>query len=384
MRRLAVPVLALLAALVPAAGARADYVIDGRGFGHGVGMSQYGAYGYALREGRDFRWILGHYYPGTSVGRVATARMRVLLRDTRVPKVCGATAVRDAAGRRVRLRDTRVYAFTALDADKLRVADAGSGRTRARLRAPVRVTGGSSVCVRGTAINGVRDGAYRGSLRLHRDDGRSVLAVNELGLESYLQGVVAAEMPASWAAEALKAQAVVARSYALRSRRPDRVFDVYADVRSQVYRGVAGELPAAVAAARATRALAVRYGVQIAQTFFHSTSGGRTAGNEEGFGGGLPVPYLRPVDDAYDDISPVHTWSVRLTGGEMAKALRDVRLGELQDVKVTATTPTGRVATADVVGEDGTVPVSGLELRSLLDLRSHWFAIRREAARPTR
>src|SRR5215212_4539432 len=100
MRRLAASALVLLAAFVLTASARADYVIDGRGFGHGVGMSQYGAYGYALREGRDFRWILGHYYPGTNVGRVATARMRVLLRDTRVPKVCGATAVRDAAGRR--------------------------------------------------------------------------------------------------------------------------------------------------------------------------------------------------------------------------------------------------------------------------------------------
>src|SRR5215212_7169515 len=123
MRRVAVPTLALVAALVSAAAARADYVIDGRGFGHGVGMSQYGAYGYALVEGRDFRWILGHYYPGTSVGEVATARMRVLLRRTRVPKVCGATAARDATGRRVRLRDTRVYAFSALDEAKLRVAD---------------------------------------------------------------------------------------------------------------------------------------------------------------------------------------------------------------------------------------------------------------------
>src|SRR5215207_2308438 len=384
MPRLAVPILALLAALVPAAAARADYVIDGRGFGHGVGMSQYGAYGYALREGRDFRWILGHYYPGTNVGRVATARMRVLLRDTRVPKVCGATAVRDAAGRRVRLRDDRVYAFTALGADKLRVADTRTRRSRARLRAPVRVTGGASVCVRGTAINGVRDGSYRGALRLHRDDGRTILAVNELGLESYLQGVVAAEMPSTWSAEALKAQAVVARSYALRSLRPDRVFDVYADVRSQVYRGVAGELPAAVAAARATRALAVRYGVEIAQTFFHSTSGGRTSGYVEGFGGGLPVPYLRPVDDPYDDISPLHTWTVRLTDRDMERKLREVVLGELQDVKVASTGETGRAATADVVGEEGTATVSGLELRRLLELRSHWFSIRRAESRPTR
>jgi stage II sporulation protein D len=384
VRRLLLIGFSAAAVLVPAGTASADYVVDGRGFGHGVGLSQYGAYGYAQREGRDFRWILGHYYPGTNVGRVATARMRVLLRDTRVPKVCGATAVRDAAGRRVRLRDDRVYAFTALGADKLRVADTRTRRSRAPLRAPVRVTGGASVCVRGTAINGVRDGSYRGALRLHRDDGRTILAVNELGLESYLQGVVAAEMPSTWSAEALKAQAVVARSYALRSLRPDRVFDVYADVRSQAYRGVAGEAATAVAAARATRGLAVRYGVEIAQTFFHSTSGGRTSGYVEGFGGGLPVPYLQPVDDPYDDISPLHTWTVRLTDAEMAKALRDVRLGDLEDVKITATGETGRVSTADVVGEEGTAPVSGLELRRLLELRSHWFAIRREPGRPTR
>jgi len=384
VRRLAVPALCLLAVLAPAAAARADYVIDGRGFGHGVGMSQYGAYGYALREGRDFRWILGHYYPGTSVGRATTARVRVLLRDTRAPKVCGATLARATDGRRVRLRTDRIYAFTAYGAGKLRITDTRSGRTRARLVAPVKVTGGASVCVRGTAINGVRDGSYRGAIHLHRDDGRSVLAVNDLGLESYLWGVVASEMPSSWAAEALRAQAVVARSYALRGRRSDRAFDLYGDVRSQVYRGIAGEDRAAVAAVRATRALAVRYGVEIAQTFFHSTSGGRTAGNEEGFGGGLPVPYLRPVDDPNDDISPVHMWSVRLSDGEMNDALREVRLGDLLDVRVTESTPTGRVATADVVGVDGTTPVSGIELRRLLDLRSHWFAIRRIGKPPAR
>src|SRR4051794_35894535 len=377
MRRHAVPWLCLLAALLPASAARADYEIDGRGFGHGVGMSQYGAYGYALREGRDFRWILGHYYPGTGVGRAPTTRVRVLLRDTREPKVCGATRARDAGGRSVRLRDSHVYAFTALGARKLRVTDTRSGHTRPRLRAPIRVTGGASVCVRGTRINGGRNGSCRGALRLPRDDGRSVLAVDELGLESYLWGVVASEMPSSWTPEALKAQAVVARSYALRGRRGDRAFDLYGDVRSQVYRGIAGEDRAAVAAVRATRALAVRYGVGIAQTFFPSTWGGRTAGNEEGFGGGLPVPYLRPVDDPYDDISPVHTWSVRLTEGEMNDALRELRLGDVLDVRVTQTTPTGRVATADIVGVDGTTQVSGLELRRLVGLRSHWFTIRR-------
>ena len=370
--------LAATALLFSAAPASAGYVIEGRGWGHGVGMSQYGAYGFALRDGRDFRWILGHYYRGTSVGRVASARMRVLLRRTSKPKVCGASALRDARGRRVRLKESRTYRFSARGAGGLRVADASSGRTRARVQAPVRVTGGGVLCLRGTADNGIHGGDYRGTMRMHRDGRRSVLAVNDVSLEQYLYGVVAAEMPASWAREALRAQAVVARSYALRSRAPatDR-FDVYADTRSQVYAGIAGEAPQTTAAVRATRALAVLHGVQIAQTFFHSTSGGRTAGNEEGFGGGLPLPYLRPVEDPHDDLSPYHTWRVELTDAKAASLLREVRLGELEDVRVTATTPTGRVASADVAGSEGTTSVSGLEMRRLLGLRSSWFSIRR-------
>ena len=114
-------------------------------------MSQYGAYGFALREARDFRWILAHYYPGTDVAPVPAARMRVLLRRTREPKLCGATELRDAAGRRVRLSERRVYRFSAWRADGLRVHDSTRGRTRARVRAPVRVTGGSTLCLRGTA-----------------------------------------------------------------------------------------------------------------------------------------------------------------------------------------------------------------------------------------
>jgi stage II sporulation protein D len=368
--------LALALTLATAGTAQADYVIDGRGWGHGVGMSQYGAYGYALNEGRDFRWILGHYYPGTDVGSAGSSRMRVLLRRTSQPKVCGATMLRDASGRRVRLRERRTYRLTAWRADGLRVRDTASGRQRARVRAPIRITGGSSLCLRGTAENGVRNGSYRGALKLYRD-GRAAIVVNDVSLEHYLYGVVAAEMPASWAAEALKAQAVVARSYALRSRRPTELFDVYADVRSQMYRGLAGEAPTAVEAVRATRALAVRYGAEIAQTFFFSTSGGRTAANEEGFGG-VPVPYLRSVEDPHDSLSPVHEWSVTVKDRDARRKLRDVLLGKLEDIVVAATTPSGRVDRVDVVGSEGTIQISGRELRTLLGLRSHWFTIRHE------
>jgi stage II sporulation protein D len=276
----------------------------------------------------------------------------------------------------VRLSERRVYRFSAWRADGLRVHDMTRRRTRARVRAPVRVTGGSTLCLRGVAENLVRNGDYRGALRLHRDGG-AIAVVNDVSLEHYLYGVVAAEMPASWAAEALKAQAVVARSYALRSRRPTSLYDVFADTRSQVYRGVVAELPAAVAAVRATRALAVRFGGEVAQTFFHSTSGGRTAATEEGFGG-TPVPYLVSVEDPYDSISPVHTWSVTVGDREAARKLREVRLGDLEDIVVAASTASGRADRVDVVGAEGTIQISGRELRTLLGLRSHWFTVRRD------
>ena len=308
MRAFAISLALLL--LAPAGAAAADLVVEGRGWGHGVGLSQYGAYGFALREGRDHRSILAHYYTGSGYDSAAATRMRVRLKRARAPKLSGAAEAR-AAGRRIALREARAYRFQALGPDRVQVIDAAGGRTRARLRAPVTVTGGTTTILHGAAENGRSDGTYRSRMVLERDGG-AVLASNHVSLEHYLYGVVPVEMPASWPAEALKAQAVVARSYALTSRRPGEPYDVFADVRSQVYGGVDVEVPSTTAAVRATRAAVVTAGGQVAQTFFFSTSGGRTAANEEGFGG-TPLSYLRSVEDPHDDLSRFHTWAVHFT-----------------------------------------------------------------------
>ena len=215
MRALLIACTVLL--LAPATAAAADVVIDGRGWGHGVGLSQYGAYGFAQREGRDHRSILAHYYTGSDLGTAPATRMRVRLKRARAPRLSGATRA-ISGGRRVRLRDDRGYRFRALGNDRVRVIDSTTGRTRARLRIPVRVTGGASTVLHGRAENGVSSGAYRGRMVLTRE-GSAVLTVNHVSLQHYLYGVVPAEMPASWPTEALRAQAVVARSYALTSRR---------------------------------------------------------------------------------------------------------------------------------------------------------------------
>jgi stage II sporulation protein D len=368
--RLVILTLALLAAL-PASAYADNLVVDGRGWGHGVGLSQYGAYGYALREGRDVRFILGHYYTGTSYGTAPGARMRVRLKRTLVPAIVGATRARAANGRRVRLAEAHRYRFEPLDATRIEIVNTANGKTKARVRAPVTVTGGTSTTLRGKADNGLSNGAYRGRLVLSRD-GRAVLVVNSVGLDQYLYGVVPAEMPASWPAEALKAQAVVARSYALRSRRPTAPYDVFADTRSQVYRGVLAETTASNAAVRTTRAHVVTAGGEIAQTFFFSTSGGRTATNEEAFGG-APISYLRSVDDPYDDLSPYHAWEATFTAAQARSRLKSITSGSFRGLEVATRTGSGRAATMTVHGSGGDTTASAATVRTLLGLRSTWI-----------
>jgi stage II sporulation protein D len=368
--RAAIVAIALLL-LVPASAAADDLVVKGRGWGHGVGLSQYGAYGYALREGRDHRFILAHYYTGSGYGTAPGRRIRVRLKRGGGPKLSGATIARASTGRRVRLVEARTYRFKALGSDRVQVIDTSTGRTRARLRTPVTVTGGATTRLRGTAENGLANGTYRGSMVLSRDGG-AVLVVNRLSLERYLYGVVPAEMPASWPAEALKAQAVVARSYALRGLRPSSAYDVFADTRSQVYRGVLAETAASTAAVRGTGARVVTAGGGVAQTFFFSTSGGRTAGNEEAFGG-TPISYLRSVDDPHDDLSPYHTWTATFTKSAATRKLRPVLLGDLQGLAVTSRSASGRAATVQVRGSAGNQTVSAGRIQGLLGLRSTWI-----------
>jgi stage II sporulation protein D len=361
----------LVALLLAPATASADFVVQGRGWGHGVGMSQYGAYGFALREGRDHRSILAHYYADSGYDREPATRVRVRLKRARAPKLSGATRARADNRRRIRLRSDRAYRFEALGTNRVRVVDVVSGRTRARLLAPVNVTGGSSTVLHGRAENGVNGGRYRGLIVLSRGRG-AVLAVNHVWLEDYLYGVVPAEMPASWPTEALRAQAVVARSYALASLRAGGAYDVFADVRSQVYPGASGEADAATAAVRATQGDVVTSGGEVAQTFFFSTSGGRTATNEEAFGG-APLSYLRSVDDPHDDLSPVHTWTARFKRRGAQRRLRSVLSGRLRGLAVASRTPSGRAATVSVRGSRGNRVVSAGTVQALLGLRSTWI-----------
>jgi stage II sporulation protein D len=360
-------IVCALACAAPASAATLH--VEGRGFGHGIGMSQWGTYGYVTKAGRHYNWILAHYYPGTKRERVGSRTVRVLLKSSSSQKVCGAdTAV--GGGRKVRLRSTRAYRVY-MSGGTLRLYDTSARRTKTRLQAPVRISGGSSVCLRGKAENGVSDGNYRGDILLS-PNGSKLDAINRVPVERYLYGVVPAEMPSSWPREALKVQAVAARSYALRSLKPGARYDVFADVRSQVYRGVAGEAASSTAAVGATRGMVLTYGGQIAHTYFFSTSGGQTANIEDEWDA-APIPYLRSVPDDYDYVSPVHTWSLDVPFSKAESALGDLVRGNLEDVRVVDRNASSRAHTVEVVGSKGSRTTTAAVVRTRLGLRSTWF-----------
>jgi stage II sporulation protein D len=231
---------ALLALAGPAIAAKTRFTVRGAGYGHGVGMSQWGAYGYAT-HGWGYQEILAHYYTDTAIGATGSRTVRVLLQSTAVARFSGASA---AAGKRLdpaltyRVRRGR----TAGTVELLSPA----GKRMARATAPLRATGPAPLLLGGS-------GRYRGALEFRPSGTMGVAAINAVGLEDYVRGVVARESPSTWPIEALKAQAVAARTYAVTTSKAGDGFDQYADVRSQVYGGVAAETAPTDEAVSATR-----------------------------------------------------------------------------------------------------------------------------------
>ncbi|WP_225867392.1 SpoIID/LytB domain-containing protein [Cyanobium sp. NIES-981] len=205
---------------------------------------------------------------------------------------------------------------------------------------------------------------YRGRLQV-RSEGAKLQAINHIGLEAYLPSVVGSEMPPRWPLAALQAQAVAARTYALRQRKPAKAFDLTATVSSQVYKGVEAETASTREAVASTRGQVLMYRSSLANTVFHSSSGGRTENSGDLWS--QQLPYLVSVPD-FDQRSPVHQWEKPLPPELLRQAFREI--GGVQRIDVVATTATGRVRQARVIGPVGTLVVTGPELRTRLGLRS--------------
>src|SRR5918996_985216 len=254
-----------MAAAVPTADAEVRHVIRGAGFGHGIGMSQYGAYGFAL-EGSSYANILAHYYKGTQLGSAPSRPVRVLLQpDDPYIRVRGATSI---GGRE--LNANTLYVAREVGSG-IRVTTSG-GRRVAKVGNGADFRGPGALRLMGPALNSISDGLYRGAIEL-RTEGAGVTAINELDIDTYVRGVVAGESARSDAAVAQTAGRVLT------------------------------------------------YGGQPAVTYYFSTSGGHTENVEFSFVGSLSKPWLVGVPDPYDSQSPYPRWKGPSTAARLDSAL---------------------------------------------------------------
>lgn len=227
------------------------------------------------------------------------------------------------------------------------------------------------------SLNGRR---YRGALEL-RHRGAGLTSVNIVPVDDYLLSVVPEEMPTDWPAEALKAQSVAARSFALKSRGRHAAegYDLCTTTHCQLYKGIASEKTASTAAVRATRGEVLTYGGQPIEALFHTDSGGMTESSEDVWGS--HVPYLRAVRDTPLGTMP-WTKTMSTAALEQKLAAKGHAIGRLRAIELSPLavgraakdrTASGRVKAMTVTGTKGSVTLSGTAWRSLLGLKSALF-----------
>ncbi|HEU5035311.1 MAG TPA: SpoIID/LytB domain-containing protein [Mycobacteriales bacterium] len=399
------------------------FTVQGHGWGHGHGMSQYGAYGAAKVRGLSYQQILAFYYPHTTLtGQPMSTQVRVLVHGVAARQLAVAprpatsgpaaplTVSTDASGLPPCTLPSTLDGTTPVQQWRAKVVDTSSG-ARVRLQAstdgstwhravapgcdpgwrqPIdgSVTfdnGGITRLVRSTGSTA----DYRGSLRA-AFTGSRIYGVNVVRLEAYLRSVVPSEMPSSWSPAALQAQAVAARTYAsyeIAHPKNRAYYDVYDDTRDQMYVGVGGEAPSSDAAIAATQDRKTRTaGVLVdeqghpAFTQFSSSDGGWTVDGGQ--------PYLPAQKDPYDGLVPssVHTWTAKLSAAAINAQFRG-QIGTLQSLAITGRDGNGawggRVTELTLNGSAGSVTITGATFRYYLGLRSEWFRVLVPPAAPT-
>jgi stage II sporulation protein D len=215
---------------------------------------------------------------------------------------------------------------------------------------------------------------YRGEVSLIRESS-GMTVVNQLDMEDYLASVIGKEMYNTWPAEALKAQAVASRSYAVfQKQRPKyQRFDVLSTTTSQVYAGLEAETVSTQEAVKATTGKVLTYEGKVIEAVFHSASGGHTESSENVWQ--KAVPYLRGVTD-FDQSAPSFQWTLSLTAAQMRQRIPGI--GDIISLTPVRTSPTGRVLALKITGSRGSRLIKGTEARSELGLKSTLFTVQPE------
>jgi stage II sporulation protein D len=361
--RIAVGIAVLALAGAGTARAATTLIVTGHGWGHGVGMSQWGAYGYA-RHGWNYKRILFHYYPGTSLKKGGEPNVRVLLLQS-VP------AARIGCATQITVTDGRRFS---------RHLPAKTYTVGPRLRLPVRHARGVRPFARGFAEFSCQRAPltlggrpYRGNLVVRRS-GATISVVNALELDQYVRGVVPSESPARWPLAELEAQAVAARSYALFELKPSAHYDLVPDTRNQVYGGEAAERPRSNRAVEKTEGEILTYDGEVARTYYSSSSGGRTESSQDAWPGSAPIPYLRSVPDRWDTYSPNHDWGPYTYSTDQLAARLGLP-GGIESARIERNSSLRATSAWLRLSSGRAVNLSGAGIAEDLGLRSTWFSI---------
>lgn len=222
---------------------------------------------------------------------------------------------------------------------------------------------------------------YRGNAILDPVGGE-IIITNSVPLEKYLYSVVPSEVPSSWPEEALKAQAVCARTYVIREMiaRAKEPFDVDKTTASQVYSGMDRETPRTTKAVEDTTGTIILYESKPIQAFFHSNAGGYTEKPENVWATSLP--YLDHVESNFDQDAPNYSWEDRIASVQMNRLLSSVGVGYISDIRVLKRNLSQRVEILEVKGENGTLNIKGTDFRKMVGetkIKSLKFGIKKEA-----
>ncbi len=220
---------------------------------------------------------------------------------------------------------------------------------------------------------------YRGHFRLF-PEGRGFNVINVLGVEDYLKGVLKMEVNPAWPMESLKAQAIIARTYALRNRNRhgSSGFDICALNHCQVYRGVNAEDPILTKAVESTRGMVLKYQGAYAATFYHSDSGGHTANVSAVWGSSIPYLQGRPEPVNYQ--SPYSSWQATIRMSDIQRALssKGINVGKLSGIQVASTDSAGRAVDLALLGSSGRTTIRASQFRMIMGsdrIRSTFFTI---------
>ena len=204
---------------------------------------------------------------------------------------------------------------------------------------------------------------YSGILNLLVLDSE-ILVINILGIEKYLSSVVGSEMPAKWPLEALKAQAIASRTYALKQK-GNPIYDIDSTQKNQVYNGLESRTYKTARAVRSTRSLVLTYKNKLINALFHSSSGGMTENSQDVWKN--EYPYLSSVRD-FDRNNPKLQWKKKFSSGELQKLFPEI--GGIKKIEILNITNTGRVKNVKIFGKYGSDQISGVDIRKRMNLKS--------------